>query len=128
LRYPHWKPDGRPVHPLLVTMDNWNLFTHTTHGELFDLVRADLDRRGIDHAIVAEHQYVICSANEFELAIQVMQQIGLHAIIGPLNREEKLGWQISGHLRQSFARELTLVVPLFPKELLFLLPASPAGA
>jgi hypothetical protein len=126
--YPHWQPNGRAVHPLLVTLDNWNLFTHTTHGELFDLVRAELDRRGIDHAIVAEHQYVICSANELEVAIQVMHQIGIHPVIEPLTREEKLGWQFSGHLRQSFARELTSVVPLFPEERRSLLPTPPARA
>lgn len=123
--YLHWKPNGKPVHPLLVTLDNWNLFTHTAHDELFELVRAELDRRGIDRAIIAEHQYVICSANEFEVAIQVMHQVGIDAVIEPLTREEKLGWQFSGHLRQCFANELTSVAPLFPEERRSLLPQPP---
>lgn len=124
--YSHWKPNGKPVHPLLVTLDNWNLFTHTTQGELFALVRAELDRRGIDRAIIAEHQYVICSANEFEVGIQVMHQVGIDAVIKPLTQDEKLGWQFSGHLRQSFATELKSVVPLFPEERRSLLPEPPA--
>lgn len=121
-KYLHWKPNGKPVHPLLVTLDNWNLFTHTVQGELFELVRAELDRRGIDRSIIAKHQYVICSASEFEVAIQVMHQVGIDSVIQPLSSDEKLGWQLSTHLRQCFASELTSTTVLFPEERRSLLP------
>lgn len=125
-QYPHWKPNGRPVHPILVTLDNWNLFTHTTHGDLATLVRTELDRRGIDHSIIAAHQYVVCSAQEFEVAIQVMHQVSIQTVIEPLTRGERVGWQFSGHLRQSFAKELMGVTPLFPEERRSLIPKQPA--
>lgn len=124
--YPHWKPNGKSVHPILVTLDNWNLFTHNTHGDLATLVRSELDRRGIDHSIIAAHQYVVCSANEFEVAIQVMHRVSIQAVIEPLTKGEKVGWQFSGHLRQSFAKELMRVAPLFPEERKSLLPNPPA--
>ncbi|MDR6115050.1 MULTISPECIES: hypothetical protein [unclassified Sphingomonas] len=125
-QYPHWKPNGKPVHPVLVTMDNWNLFTHTTHGDLNTLVLAELDRRKIDRSIITDHQYVVCSANEFEVAIQVMHQVGIQQVMEPLSQGEKVGWLFSGHLRQSFSKELQSVVPLFPEERRSLLPKPPA--
>ncbi len=121
--YPHWKNDGKPVYPILVTLDDWNLFTHTAHGDLATLVRSELGRRGIDHSIISAHQYVVCSANEFEVAIQVMHQVSIRGVIEPLTRGEKVGWQLSGHLSQSFAKELPKVGPLFPEERRSLLPS-----
>jgi hypothetical protein len=125
-QYHHWKPNGKPVHPVLVTMDNWNLFTHTTHGDLNALVHAELDRRKIDRSIFTDHQYVVCSANEFEVGIQVMHQVGIQPVIEPLSKGEKVGWLFSGHLRQSFSKELLSVVPLFPEERRSLLSKRPA--
>lgn len=122
--YPHWKPNEKPVNPILVTLDDWNLFSHTTHSDLGMLVRADLTRRGIDHSIIAAHQYVVCSAHDFEFAVQVMHQVGIRAVIEPLTEGEKVGWQFMSHLRQSFTKELMAVVPLFPEERQSLLPKS----
>lgn len=125
-QYSHWKPNGKPVHPLLVTLDNWNLFTHTTHGDLNTLVLADLDRRKIDRSIITDHQYVVRSANEFGGAIEVMHQVAIQPVMEPLSRGEKVGWLFSGHLRQGFSKELQSVVPLFPEERRSLLPRPPA--
>lgn len=120
--YPHWKPNGRPVHPIIATMDNWNLFTHTTQGDLSALVGAELDRRMIDRSIISRHQYVVCSANELEVAIQVMHQIGIQSVMEPLTKGAKIGWLLSSHLRASFSKELMSVVPLFPEERRSFLP------
>lgn len=125
-QYPHWKPNGKPVHPVLVTLDNWNLFTHTTHGDLNALVYTELDRRKINRSIISDHQYVVCSANEFEVAIQVMHQVGIQPVIEPLSKGEKVGWLFSGHLRQSFSKELLTVGALFPEERRSLIPKPPA--
>ena len=113
--YPHWKPDGNPVHPIILTMDNWNLFTHS-RGELSALVLDELDRRGIDHAIIVKHQYVVCTANELEVAIQIMNQVGIHPVMEPLTAGDRIGWLISGHLRANFSKELASVAALFPEE------------
>jgi hypothetical protein len=123
--YPHWKPDGNPVHPIIATMDNWNLFTHTTHGDLSVLLRDELDRRGIDPAIVGKHPYVLCAVNELEVAIQVMRQVGIQSVMEPLTTGGKIGWLFSGHLQATFSKELASVVPLFPEERRSLLPRTP---
>ncbi len=121
--YPHWKPNENPIHPIIVTMDNWNLFTHTTHGDLSALVSDDLDRRGIDRAYTC--QASVC-ANELEVAVQVMHQTGIQPVMEPLTTGDKIGWLFSGHLRATFRKELASVVPLFPEERRSLLPGPHA--
>ena len=123
--YSHWKSDGNPIHPIVVTMDNWNLFTHTTNDILIGLVGNELDRREIDRAILGKHQFVVCSANEFEVAIQVMHEIGIQPVMEPLTTGGKIGWLFSGHLQAAFSKELAAVVPLFPEERLSLLSTLP---
>lgn len=125
--YPSWKPDLKPVHPVIVTLDNWNLFTHTTHGDLSALVEEELDRRGIDRALLKSHRYVVCNANELEIGLQVMHQVGIQSVMEPLTTGEKIGWLFSGYLRASFSRELASVVPLFPEERRSLLPKPPGA-
>lgn len=90
--YLSWKPDGKPVHPLIVTLDNWNLFTHTTPGNLSALVEEELDRRGIDRTLLDTHRYVVCNASELESAIQVMQLAGVQSVMAPLTTGDKIGW------------------------------------
>lgn len=115
-QYPHWKPNGKPVHPLIVTLDNWNLFTHSIESILSGLVFAELDRRGIDRKIVEEHHYVVCSSNELEGGIQIMNEVGIHTVMDGLTSGPKVGWLFSGHLRESFSDELSRVALLFPDE------------
>jgi hypothetical protein len=122
--YPNWKPNGKPVHPIVVTLDNWNLFTHTTHGDLSSLVGDELDRRGLDRALLDEHRYAVCCANELETAIQVMHQIGIQPVMQPLTAGDKIGWLFSGHLRANFSKELVSVAMLFPEERRALLPTT----
>lgn len=115
-KYPSWKPNGKPVYPLIVTLDNWNLFTHLVREQLEELVVEDCKRRGVDPAIMKQHQYVVCCSNEFEQAIQVMHEAGIHEVMKDLVGSDRPGWLFSSHLRSSFGKELEKAKPLFPEE------------
>jgi hypothetical protein len=113
-RYPSWKPDGRPVHPLIVTLDNWNLFTHIIEGPLDQLVRAELDRRGLDRALLQTHRYIVACAQEFEAVIQVIDEVGVHTVMKDMT--DGSGWLFKGHLNSAFPEALHRAGPLFPEE------------
>jgi hypothetical protein len=115
-KYPNWKPDGRPVHPLIVTLDNWNLFTEVVEGELDQLVLAELDKRGLDRAVLQSHRYVVCCAQEFEAAIQVIDQLGIHHVLKDITDGANMGWLLKGHLNSAFSDALSKTRPLFPEE------------
>lgn len=115
-KYPGWKPDGRPIIPLIVTLDDWCLFTHHANHDLDEQVFAELDRRGVARDIVKEHQYVVCASNELESAIQVMHEVGIHEVMRELTEGSRIGWLFWGHLQSGFSDELRRVRPLFPEE------------
>lgn len=125
--YPKWKPYGKPVYPIIVTFDNWAISANKMASDFAGLVENELARRDIELTILSDHPYVVCNANEFEAAIQVMHQVGIQAVMEPLTCGERIGWLFSGHLQQAFSRELGLVEALFPEEIQNYLPKPPAG-
>ena len=59
---------------MVVTMDNWNLFTHVTMGVLRGMITEELSRKGIDAVIIDGHPYTIVWGRELEMGIQVMDE------------------------------------------------------
>jgi hypothetical protein len=64
--YPHWKPDGRPVHPIVVTFHEWFCFGPFFYKHLDKLVETEFENRGLDRALLERHPYCVCSIAEFE--------------------------------------------------------------
>lgn len=64
--YPHWTPDGRPVHPIVVTFHEWFCFGPFFYKHLDKLVDTEFDKRGLDRALLERHPYCVCSIAEFE--------------------------------------------------------------
>jgi hypothetical protein len=64
--YPHWKPDGRPVHPIVVTFHEWFCFGPFFYKHLDKLVDTEFEKRGLDRTLLERHPYCVCSIAEFE--------------------------------------------------------------
>jgi hypothetical protein len=64
--YPHWKPDSRPVYPIIVTFHDWYCFGPFFYNHLDKLIEAEFDRRRLDRALLERHPYLVCSIAEFE--------------------------------------------------------------
>lgn len=72
----HWKPDGRPVFPFIVTFEDWYLFAPHVVERLHDLVHERLTRLG--HAVMLESfPFIVTSIAEFEMAGQAIALIGI---------------------------------------------------
>lgn len=112
-RYPHWQPDGKPVFPLLVTMDDWNLFTHTAQGEMSELIKEDMGRRGLDLALLDQHPFAIASIGEFESVAQVIAMRDIASVMDGVTRGPKAGFPFRGYLNADFPAEVRRVVPKF---------------
>ncbi|WP_448657715.1 hypothetical protein ACPVPU_09585 [Sphingomonas sp. CJ99] len=64
--YPHWKPDGRPVHPVVVTFHEWFCFGPFFYKHLDELVDTEFEKRRLDRVLLKRHPYCVCSISEFE--------------------------------------------------------------
>lgn len=115
-RYPSWTPGEKPVFPMLVTMDDWNIFTHVAQGDLARLVREDVARRGLDPALPERYPYLIASVAEFESLIQVIAMTDTAAVLEGVSRGPKAGYNLKGYLSSNFPDEVERIVPRFTDE------------
>jgi len=115
-KYPTWKPNGLPIYPIIVTLDNWNLFTPMIQGELDNLVKEELNRRGIGCSILSDYRYTVCCIREFEAAIQVMHSNGIHEVMKGITDPSKAGWLFSVYLTSEFSESTSQTRALFPEE------------
>lgn len=119
--YPHWTYGGQAIYPMIATLDDWSLFHHQDGGEINNLVRQELVERGLDPSLVDTNRYLVCSADEFEIVIQVMHSVGIDKFMSGITKGDKVGWLIDGYVRDEFRNELNHVKPLFPNDMLSLL-------
>jgi hypothetical protein len=116
--YPHWKPDGNPTHPIVVTLEDWLAFGDRILLEIDRQVRSGLAARGIDAAICDQHPFSICSVAEFEKVIQVIEQVGIAKAMAERFASERRGWLLSLAIQDAFPAEYSkLRVDLFPDAL-----------
>jgi hypothetical protein len=72
----HWKPDGKPVYPVIVTLEDWILFAPHVTGQLHSLVDLRLSKLGLG-ALLDSSPFIVTSIAEFEQAGQAIAQIGI---------------------------------------------------
>ena len=107
----------RQIFPIIVTLEDWLLMGTRLLSELDSKVKAGLVSEGIPAAFLDEMPYTVCSAQEFENAIQVMEAASIRTVLGgkvfdPAKRE----WVLDAYLRSDF-RELSGKAKfLFPQE------------
>jgi hypothetical protein len=114
--YPHWKSSSGPIYPLLVTLDNWNLFTHTIRGAVLGMIEEEFKARGLNLGLLDAHPFAVCSIRELEMAIQVMHATSIDVVMSGVTKGEKAGYMFGPYLHAEFATELSKVRPLFPEE------------
>jgi hypothetical protein len=113
--YPHWRPGEKPVFAMIVTMDNWNLFTDSALRTLREMVSAELAKRGVGPAILHTHPFTVCVAREIEIGIQVMHEVSIAQVMAGITGE-KLGYQFHSYLQEGFKENVARTGALFPDE------------
>lgn len=93
--YPHWKPDDRPVHPIVVTFHEWFCFGPFFYKHLDNLVAVEFEKRGLDRGLIERHPYSVCSIAEFE---------GLLTACGDASIDSVFSEKLSPAHRQSLLR------------------------
>jgi hypothetical protein len=114
--YPHWQPSGKPVYPIVVTLDNWNLLSHTLQGAVRACVEEEFSRRGLDVELLNKYPYAVCWIRELEISIQVMHSIGIATLMEGITKGEKAGYMMDPYIRTEFPTEFSQTVALFPTE------------
>lgn len=112
--YPHWKPDQKPVFPLIVTLENWHILGPELRGALNSRVESSLNSLKIDTEILERSPYSICSTEELEHAMYVMSRAGINNVMKHKNEGAQKEWGLMTILHNYFREELRKSGNLFP--------------
>jgi hypothetical protein len=101
-----WQPDGRPIYPMILTLEDWFMFSPRIIETLKNHVVRLLGKLGISEQALADMPYTIASAHEFEVATQVAAQVGVHRLMGEKTSSEERHWSLLPFIRNRFADEM----------------------
>lgn len=97
-----WKPEGRNLYPVVLTLSNWYLFGPSIFKKLEDAILTLLDKAGLDRNMIEQYPYTIMSIEEYELATQVISQVGLREFFEELAKSEHKGWMVSPFMESKY--------------------------
>ncbi len=104
-----WKPDGLPIYPLILTLEDWFIFSPTVVNILNNQVGRLLHERDVSKQVLTDMPFTIVSAHEFEAASQVIAQVGVDALMSKKTSLEQRSWSLLQFMRGDFAGEMERV-------------------
>lgn len=108
--YPYKK--DKLIYPLVVTLEDWHLFGD--NKLLREKIEEKLHNENIPLDWLLEMPFTICSAQEFEKMIQIVQGKGIKNVVGKkLEDSEKAKWAIASFLSSEYPEEHRKTKALF---------------
>ena len=104
-----WQPDGLPIYPLVLTLEDWFIFSPRVVEILNNHVRRLLGQRGVPEQVLLDMPFTIASAHEFDAASQVIAQVGIAALMRKKTSIEQRSWSLLPFMRSHFPNEMKKV-------------------
>lgn len=100
-----WQPDGLPAYPVIVTLENWHLFSMHFTDRIKAEVATRLADKGMDAGLMDEMPYTVMSASELEAVLQVVAALGIGPVFSRKTHPDHWAWAWTGFLPTHFADE-----------------------
>jgi hypothetical protein len=104
--YPNWQPDGRPVYPIIVTLEDWQTFGIHIQSLVIDPLKTELKSMGIEPEIVDRHPPSFCAIDTFDMAMNVCNIVGIEQVFAQKTQGEYPQWALEVFLMTHFGEEL----------------------
>jgi len=112
-----WVRDNRPIYPIILTLEDWHIFSPSVQDSLREHVEALLTKQNIPVQLIEQMPYSLMSASEFEVVTQVIAQTNIAAVMTKKTSPERRSWGWLSFLLKDFEKSRQLVNPqLFPDE------------
>jgi hypothetical protein len=116
--YEHWSPKGRPIYPIIVTLEDWYVSLPNIVTAIDERVRKKLAELNIDDLVLQQNPYTICSVADLERAMQVIAQVGARPFMNRRFEGDTRFWPIRSFMLSAFKDEMRHVrTNLFPDEM-----------
>ncbi|MCK4205979.1 hypothetical protein J3U99_14475 [Brucella pituitosa] len=104
-----WQTNELPTYPLIVTMEDWWLFSPPIVEQLDKKVHELLAAAGLDVEITDSMPYTVTSVAEIEISAQIMAKTGIAPFLAHKTDAEHRQWAISGFSSERYREELKTV-------------------
>jgi len=117
-KYPSFKfRINRKIFPLIVTLEDWYLWGDKLLGELKTKVIEKLRKTSLPLAWLSEMPYSVCSIQDFELMVQIMEKVGIKKFIEKkVYDQDKEKWGFRPFIINEFPNENKILRFLFPDD------------
>ncbi|MEJ8676216.1 hypothetical protein [Chromobacterium amazonense] len=109
----HWKPDGVPVFPVIVTLEDWYLFTPNVVECITKLAKEKLAKINLAERLETT-PFIVTSIAEFEVAGQAIAQIGIGRYCASLVAKPASHFGLGMHAGHAFPDIKVEYKQLFP--------------
>lgn len=97
-----WDAKNRSLFPIILTLMECYIWTPEMRRVLNDLIDAKLKDAGVSVDIVTRYPYTIMCNDEYEIAIQLIQIVGMETYFKELQKEEFTLWSIDSIHKTAF--------------------------
>lgn len=102
----YWKPDGLPVYPLIVTLEDWFLLGTTVEDKLLQHVTRLLEAEGLPPSLADNMPFLIVSISELEAVGQVLSELGIHPVLSRKLKETMFrSWGLLNFVKMQFPEQ-----------------------
>jgi len=123
-----WRPEHPRIFPMVVTLEDWHLLSPRITKMIEDNVAEGLLNHGIDVSAIETMPFTIVSANELEIAAQVIAQLGIEQVLAKSASPHPRYWGMHGAIAESFPEQLRKIRPvLFEADAATILSQIPKG-
>jgi hypothetical protein len=100
--YPHWKDRGKAIFPVIVFLE---VFGDVIIETLRQAIVNRMDGAQMDRGLTEKYPYVICSAEDFEIAMQIIGQVGIARFMEERRNPDYNMWAFSAFMNKAFRDE-----------------------
>lgn len=96
-----WKPNGHPIIPLVITLEDWFFLGPLLPELLEQCVRSQLTDTGLDAQLMETMPYAVMSCREFEECIGAVREGGIAKFFQGKREGEYLQWMWSEYMHHA---------------------------
>lgn len=97
-----WKSKDRSLYPVIVTLMEFYIWTPDMLSTLDSFVVQKLEDAKINEQIKKDFPYIIMSIDEYELSVQIIQQVGMRKFFDDMREAAYLGWSVDSFIRTHY--------------------------
>lgn len=89
---------------IVVTLEDWFLFSQSATSTLDQLVAAGLERSGLPQGLQSVAPYLVLSAEAFQYCVEAMTTHSMADVLGSIENPKYKGWAFSTYLHRHFQK------------------------